>query len=208
MSFIDIEKTYDMLFEERVLIAKDNISMQNKFKPKPQGILITDSYNNPFFPITPRPKIDTAKLDLLEVFRRYKELYGQMKSLYLPWHFCVELVNDRYFVFNTRPLDMKFPIDTYKALKQKEIYNISWNNETENFFKNKLFDIENAVHVCLVGNTDIDIYTTKIYKLIGTTCILPIIRQNKLLGGLNQRVFGLNLGRRVNLNSIIKFVKS
>jgi hypothetical protein len=131
-----------------------------------------------------------------------------MKSLYLPWHFCVELVNDRYFVFNTRPLDMKFPIDTYKALKQKEIYNISWNNETENFFKNKLFDIENAVHVCLVGNTDIDIYTTKIYKLIGTTCILPIIRQNKLLGGLNQRVFGLNLGRRVNLNSIIKFVKS
>jgi hypothetical protein len=103
---------------------------------------------------------------------------------------------------------MKFPIDTYKVLKQKEIHNIEWNQETENFFKNKLFDIENAVHVCLVGNTDIDIYTTKIYKLIGTTCILPIIRQNKLLGGLNQRVFGLNLGRRVNLNSIIKFVKS
>ena len=208
MSFIDINKTYDMLFEERVLIAKDNVSTQNKLKPKPQGILITDSYNNPFFPITPKPKIDTAKLDLLEVFKRYKELYGQMKSLYLPWHFCVELVTDRYFVFNTRPLDMKFPIDTYKALKQKEIFNITWNQETEKFFKNKLFDIENAVHVCLVGNTDIDIYTTKVYKLIGTTCVLPVIRQNKLLGGLNQKVFGLNLGKRVNLSSILKFIKS
>ncbi len=207
MNIVNPVDTYKLLTEERVLIAKDNTSLQNKFNTKAQGIIITDSYNNPFFPITPRPKIDTSNLDLLEVFRRYKELYGQMKSLFLPWHFCVELVEDRYIVFNTRPLDLKFPINTYQALKNKETLNISWDKITENFFKNKIFDIQDAIHVCLVGNSNIDIYTNKVYNLIGSTCIMPILRQNKLPGGLYQRVFDMNLGIRFNMNAIKKFIK-
>ncbi len=207
MTIINTEETYKLLTENRVIISKDDTSLQNKFKTKAQGIIITDSYNNPFFPITPRPKIDTSKLDLLEVFRRYKELYGQMKSLYLPWHFCIELVQDRYVVFNTRPLDLKFPIDTNQALQNKKTLNIEWDQITETFFRNKIYDIKEAIHICLVGNTNLDIYTTKVYKLIGETCIIPTLRQNKLPGGLYQRVFDMNLGIRFNMNSIKRFIR-
>jgi hypothetical protein len=204
---ININSTYELLNENRVLSSKDNTTLQNKFKTRVQGIIITDSFNNPFFPI-PRPKIDTSKFDLLEVFRQYKELYGQMKSLFLPWHFCVELVEDRYFVFNTRPLDLKFPINTNEAINNQSKLNIYWDDKTKSFFKNKIFDIKEAIHICLIGNTNLDIYTTKIYNLIGSTCIMPILRQNKLPGGLYQRVFDMNLGKRFKLESISRFIKT
>jgi len=80
---INYKKTYELL-EERVISAKDASSIHNKFTTKPQGILIQDSYNNPFFPIKPEPKIDTSKLNLSIVFKRYRELYSQTKSVFLP----------------------------------------------------------------------------------------------------------------------------
>ena len=70
---ININETYELITEKkRVNSSKDNASISNKFTIKPQGILIQDSYNNPFFPIRPRPRIDTAKFDLLEVVKKYE----------------------------------------------------------------------------------------------------------------------------------------
>lgn len=203
--YISENQTYQMLNEERVLSSRDDNSRQNKFTIKPQGILLTDTYNSPFFPI-PRPKIDTAKFDLMEVYKQYQELYGQGKSLYLPWHFCVELIGKQYFVFNTRPLDMKFPIDSEFAEANKKEKDIKWDNITSVFFKYKLFDISEAIHVCLIGNTELDVYTKQVYKLVGSSCMLPILKQSKLHGGLYQNVFGLNIGRRFNLDIISKFI--
>jgi len=202
---ISENKTYKMLNEERVLSSKDDVSVQNKFTIKPQGILITDTYNNPFFPI-PRPKIDTAKFDLSEVYKQYQEFYGQGKSLYLPWHFCVELVGKQYFVFNTRPLDMKFPINSNFAEANKKEKNIHWDKVTKVFFKYKIYDISEAIHICLIGNSDLDVYTTSVYKLVGHSCILPILKQNRLSGHLYQNIFGLNLGKRFKLNIVNKFI--
>jgi len=75
---ISLENTYTLLTEDvdnintlivnnlgRVDASKDHPSISNKFKPRPLGILIEDSYNNPFFPIRPMPRVDSAKIDLI-----------------------------------------------------------------------------------------------------------------------------------------------
>jgi len=204
---INFDKTYELL-EERVMSTKDAASIHNKFTIKPKGILVQDSYNNPFFPIKPQPKIDTSKLDLNTVFKRYRDLYSQTKSVFLPWHYCIELVDNRYYIFNTRPLDMKFPINSEESKDNQKKYGIKWDDPTKLFFKDNIFDVSEAVHVCLVGSSELDIYTRQTYSLIGQTCMTPLLRQYKLPGGLYQRVFPLNIGRRFKFENISRFVKT
>lgn len=98
----------------RVDASKDHSSISNKFKPRPLGIIIQDSYNNPFFPIRPMPRVDSAKIDLILIFKRFRELYSQFDITLLPWHFVIEFIKDRYYVFNTRPIDMFSPLIIYR----------------------------------------------------------------------------------------------
>ena len=205
--YISFKDTLKLINEDyKVDSVKDAASKSNKFTIKPQGILMQDSFNNPFFPIQPRPRIDTSKLDLTEVFQRFRELYSQQKSLFLPFHFCVELVQDRYYVFNTRPLDMKFPITSNFAKSQ--ITSDKWDEVTKMFFKENIFDISEAIHVCVIGCSNTDVYTQRIYEIIGRTCILPIVRQHRLPGALYQRVFPLNMGKRFNFDLLSKFIRN
>jgi len=206
-NIVPLNETFELLQEksDRVSTARDAASNTNKFITRPQGVLVQDSYNNPFFPIRPKPRLDTSKMDLKEVHLRYRELHSRTKSLFLPWHFCVEMVQDRYYVFNTRPLDMKFPIDSLLASSRDESKN--WDEITKMFMTDKIYDINEAIHVCVVGDSNLDVYTRKIYEIIGRSCIVPTLRQYKLPGGLFQRVFGLNLGHRFNLDYIAKFIR-
>lgn len=206
--FIPLTETYDMINESRVLSARDKVSTQNRFTARPQGILIQDTYNNPFFPIQPAPRIDTSKLNIDEVFQRYRELYTETKPTFLPWHYCLEIVGDKYYAFNTRPIDLKFPINTEEAKENKEENDwIKWDNVTEMFFDDKIYDIRNAVHICLIGSSDIDIYTMNMYSIIGQICITPLLRRYKLPGGLYQRVFPLNMGSKFKFMNISKFIR-
>ncbi len=184
---------------ERIDPTKDVASIANKFTTKPKGIIITDSYNNPFFPIRPTPRIDTAKVNLIEVYRRYRENYAKFQGPFLPWHYCVEMIEDRYVVFNTRPIDMKFPItNSYKK---------EWGDETTQLFmKNNIFDISEAIHILIIGDSNLDIYTLRTYEIIGRICILPFIRYFKLPEGIFQRTFPLNMGKRFKIDLITKFV--
>lgn len=206
-NYCNYERTMELLNEEneRLEATRNKPTLQNKFTTKPQGIIITDSYNNPFFPVQPTPRIDTSKLDLAELYRRFRELYLQQETPVLPWHFCIELVDDRYFVFNTRPLDMKFPITSQEA---RDSYKNNWDDVTEMFFDENIFDISEAIHICIVGNSKTDVYTLQTYSIIGNFCITPIIRQNRIPSALYQRIFGLNLGGRFKLDNITKFIKS
>jgi len=204
--FIPLNETMLILEKsDRVMSSKDAASNANKFVTRPQGILIQDSYNNPFFPIRPTPRLDTSKIDILEVHRRYREKHSKQKSIFLPWHFCVEMVQDRFYVFNTRPLDMKFPINSLQASQRDEVKN--WDDVTKLFMKEAIYDIDDAIHVCIIGDTNLDVYTRKIYEMIGRTCIIPTLRQYRLPGGLYQRVFGLNLGSRFNMDYVAKFIR-
>ena len=200
--YVNCENTYDLLNDQitleevtrsRISDSRDKVNLSNKFINRPKGFILSDSYNHFTFPIQPKPIIDTSKFNLKEIYLRYRELYSSSKSIFLPWHFCGELIGPDYYIFNTRPLDMKFPLSSKEALTWNKEYNNEWNKITKLFFNTKPFDIEDAIHICIVGNTDLDIYTQTMYKSIGTTCILPFVRQFKLFGSLFQDVFPLNV---------------
>ena len=208
MSTVTIKNTYNILQEltnERLDITKDAASISNKFTLKPQGFLIQDSYNNPVLPVRPRPRLDTAKMDLVELFKRVRENYGRFSMDFLPWHYVVEFIGNRYYVFNTRPVDLKFPLtnnEVSKFEKRKE----SWDEITKLFMTDKIFDISEAIHICIIGDSKSDIYTKKIYELIGRSCIVPFVRYFKIPQGIFQRIFPLNIGTKFNIDYISKFI--
>lgn len=204
---VNVEDTYKILnevSEERLDITRDAASISNKFTMKPQGFLIQDSYNNPFLPVHPRPRLDTAKMDLIHLFKRVRENYGRFSMDFLPWHYIVEFIGNRYYVFNTRPIDLKYPLTTNEVLKfqkRKE----TWDEITNLFMTDKIFDISEAIHICIIGDSNSDIYTKKIYELIGRSCIVPFVRYFKIPQGIFQRIFPLNMGKKFNVDYISKF---
>jgi len=213
---IDYDKTLKLLTEDvdnidalvvtnlgRVTAAKDHPSISNKFKPKPLGILIEDSYNNPFFPIRPMPRVDSAKIDLFLIYKRFRELYSQFEVTLLPWHFVIEFIEDRFYVFNTRPIDMFFPLSNQDVLNRQDL----WDDTTKTFIKNYMFDIKEALHILVVGDSNIDIYTKRFYELLGRVCIVPFIRYFKIANIDYETIVPLNMGRKFNLSLTTKFVK-
>ena len=213
---INYDETLDLLNEDvdnidtllinnlgRVDAAKDHPSISNKFKPRPLGILIEDSYNNPFFPIRPMPRIDSAKVDLFLIYKRFRELYSQFAVTLLPWHYVIEFIEDRYYVFNTRPIDMFFPMSNYDVSNRQDL----WDETTMTFMKNYIFDIKDALHILVVGDSNIDVYTKKFYELLGRICIVPYIRYFKIANIDYETIVPLNMGRKFNLSLTTRFVR-
>ncbi len=187
----------------RVDATKDHLSISNKFKFRPLGILIEDSYNNPFFPIRPVPRVDSAKIDLFKIYKRFRELYSQFAITLLPWHFIIEFIEDRYYIFNTRPLDMYFPVKNQEVMNRQDL----WDDTTTTFMKNYNFDIREAIHILVVGDSNIDVYTRKFYELLGRVCIVPYIRYFKISNIDYETIVPLNMGHKFNLSLATKFVK-
>lgn len=213
---INLEKTYNIITEDienidslvvnnlgRIDASKDLPSISNKFQPRPLGILIQDSYNNPFFPIRPMPRVDSAKIDLILIYKRFRELYSQFSVTLLPWHYVIEFIKDRYYVFNTRPIDMLFPVTNNDVQNRKEL----WDDITQTFMTNYVFDIQEAIHVLVVGDSNIDVYTKKFYELLGRTCIVPHIRYFKIANIDYETIVPLNMGKKFNLSLTTKFVR-
>lgn len=207
---LSLQDTYEKILNEavdlsRISSQKDSTSIANKFTTKPQGIVITDSYNNPFFPIQPKPRIDTSVVDILELYRRFRELYSQFSVVFLPWHYIIEFVDDRYYIFCTRPIDMKFPMTNNEVSDGQR--GVVWDDDTKNFMIDKVFDISEMIHILIIGDSYLDVYTKKFYELIGRICITPIIRFFKLPESIGQRIFFFNIGSKLNRNLIVKFVR-
>ncbi|MFW6219393.1 MAG: hypothetical protein ACOC33_00865 [bacterium] len=193
--------------EEKVKITHtmDSKSTSNKFRTRPQGVIIQDTYNNFIMPIRPNPRIDTSKFDLLEVIKTYRTLYTQFNPILLPWHYCVEMVQDKYFVFNTRPIDMQYPLDSNTVLKYANAGR--WDKETHDFFDRNIVDVSQCLHICLVGDTNLDVYPNKLYTLLGRLCMGPIFGYLKIIRGSTQNVFPLNIGKRFNTSILNKFAR-
>jgi len=211
---ISFEDTYQLLTEDladiivnelpRINDSRDRPIISNKFTTKPKGFIITDSYNNPFFPIRPRPRIDTAKMDIFEIYRRTRELYSQFGVTLLPWHYVLEFIENRYYIFSTRPVDMKFPV-TNNDVKDKR--QDLWDDATKRFMFENVFDISEMIHILIIGDSSLDVYTKKFYEVLGRMCIVPFIRFFKLPEGFGQRTFFLNIGHKFNPNLLTKFVR-
>jgi len=174
--------------------TRDIPSKPNKIINRTKGIIICDTYNNPFFPID-TIRIDNADSNLNKVFNRYKQLYATDKSVYLPCHYCIELIEYNYVVYNTRPLNLKFPI------VKSELEEHNWDNITKQFIKlpNELTEY---IHVWVIGDSNSDMYSKKFYNCLATMCIEPILFNNKQSKTLIDNVFPLNMGINFKMNKM------
>ena len=183
-------------------------SINNKIDFKPQGILITDTINNPIFPLD-RPIIDDSKFNLPEIKKRFKLFYCPIGLLYLPWHYMIEIINGSYYIFNTRPLNMKFPVTTMELndlLIDNRQY-LKLTDSTNIFLKNPQFEIANAIHVCIIGDSNIDVYTDDLYQNISRICLEPIIDYFKLPKSINLKIINFNLGKKFLFEKLENYIR-
>lgn len=211
-----LEDTYQLLQEQQGeieigslradLIASTKMSSKNRFRMRPTGVCINDTVNNLIFPIS-YPPVDTGKLMLPKVVKQYIAKYQKQEvndAGILPWHFVVEFYDGTYTLYNTRPIDMVFPF-TSKQVRTKmgNLINI----ETDDFINDDSKDIQQYIHVLVIGNTSLDVYTRDIYEKIGRFVIGPISRKNKLPGLLNQTTFLLNIGHKFNGDILDQYIR-
>jgi len=188
------------------LISSDKPSKHNRVL-RTRGIIISDSYNNIVYPIK-NPRLDTAKFDLLNLTMTFKEQYGSFKLNFLPWHFIIEFIKTNYFIFNTRPIDQKFPLTTNDVNDIILKNSIGLNEKSKKFFKYKPFDYQEALHILIIGDSNIDVYTKQMYEILSYNCIGPILRQWGYSKDLWDKVWFLNIGKKFNIPVVEGYIKS
>lgn len=188
------------------LISTDKPSKPNRTL-RPKGMIISDSYNNIIFPIK-YPRLDTSKFDLLNLNLTFKEQYGSFNLNFLPWHFIIEFIKTNYFVFNTRPIDQKFPLTTDDVNTIILRNSIGIDDKTRQFLKYRPFDFQEAIHILIIGDSNMDVYTRQIYELLSYNCIGPILRQWGYSKNLWHKVWFLNIGKKFNIPVMEGYIKS
>jgi len=205
-----------VLYNDRLLIegdddykmdlTRDDSILINKYTTYPQGFFIYDSVNNPFYPI-PWIKLDSDKFDTIELFQRYKENYTKVTgALMLPWHFTIDLVRFEYFVVNTRPLNLKFPITTLDFKKYNKNYK-TFNSEFSQFLIQEPFDLSEGIHIVIIGDSHLDVYPKKFYNAIVRFCIDPFVRYFRIPKSYITRIIPINLGKKIIFDKIIKTIR-
>lgn len=122
----------------------------NIFDGVAQGFVIMDTMNNPKFMLSDI-LLDRTKFDSTTVLKEYRKAYNMTKQeIFMPWHFQVELVDKDYIIQNTRPINYKTPFKEW----------------------------EQFICICIVGNSNEDVYMPDIYKKIANICIKPFSRGN------------------------------
>jgi len=124
---------------------RENYFHRSFINDKPEGWVICDTFNNPFFPLDILP-IDTANFDLEKIKYEFHRKYGgRPNDLYLPWHYTIDIVNDFPYIIQTRPFNYKTIIPLYEK---------------------KLF-------IMIIGDSNRDIYNSQFYKAIAHQIINP-----------------------------------
>jgi hypothetical protein len=125
--------------------AENRFKQTNLIKTRPKGRLIMDSWNNKSFPMDVF-EIDTMKFNTEKLAMWFHQKYGgSTRDLFLPWHWVVELINGKPFVVQTRPPMYKSNIPGFK----------------------------NHFTIMIIGNADVDIYPSVLYKQIAHMIINP-----------------------------------
>lgn len=117
------------------------------FKRPPKGFIIFDSYNNEWFPLK-IVKVDKVGFDLRVVKDEFHRTYGgsSMTEIFMPWHYSIEFIGKNYFVNSSRPIMYKSLIPGY----------------------------EDYITICIIGDSNTDIYSPEFYKIIAHTIMNPI----------------------------------
>ncbi|MEM4385289.1 MAG: hypothetical protein QXD03_01940 [Candidatus Anstonellales archaeon] len=165
--------------------------------PRNISIIIQDTYNNPFFPI-PRPRLDSSDFDTMYVYNYFRSYYSSFKLMMLPWHYLIEFCEFKYIAINTRPLDMRFPLESSYVIE-----NVSLTEDEKDIFSK--IDISDSIHICIVGDTNRDIYPSDFYKTIRNFCIVPIMRMFKVNKTRENLIYFLRIGKNINRKNIVRF---
>ncbi len=144
-------KTRGEIFGRDALKYKYEQYVENAFKRthiiqgRPRGWVIMDSFNNPFFPLD-MFTVDTMKFNTSRLQLEFHKKYGgNVRDLFLPWHYVIEIVDERPFVIQTRPILYKTPIPGY----------------------------ERHLSVMIIGDSTKDMYSGKFYKQMAHNIINP-----------------------------------
>jgi hypothetical protein len=119
---------------------------KNNYYEKPEGWVIMDSWNNPFFPIQNTKNIMTSEFNLPELRKIFHMEYnGRPEDLFLPWHYTIDIINMTPYIIQTRPFNYKTYIPNY----------------------------EKKIFIVLFGDSNVDIYPETLYKTIAHAIINP-----------------------------------
>jgi len=86
------------------LTEEKEFKRSNIFEPKPNGFIIFDSYNNPFYPLR-EVDLDDSKLSYQYIKQELKRKNWQ--GNFMPWHYWVEMIGTEYIIIQSRPLNYK-----------------------------------------------------------------------------------------------------
>lgn len=116
----------------------------NIFEHIPKGIIIFDSYNNPFYPMN-IIDLDDGKLSYPSI--KQELLRKNWQGKFTPWHYWVEMVNMDYLVIQGRPLNYKTPLPGFEKYIAICIAGNSKNDiYSKNLYKNIADIILNSLH--------------------------------------------------------------
>jgi len=128
-----------------------NAYAENRFKKsmliknRPKGWVIMDTWNNKFFPMDIF-SVDTMKFNTEKLAREFHIKFGgSQRDLFLPWHWTIELINQKPFVIQTRP----------------------------NMYKSNFPGYENYFTIMIIGDSNQDIYTGSLYRQMAHMIINP-----------------------------------
>jgi len=125
--------------------AENRFKQTHMIKNRPKGWLIMDSWNNKIFP-TDIFSVDTMKFDTERLARDFHQHYGgSQRDLFLPWHFTIELINEKPFVIQTRP-----PM-----------------------YKSNIPGFANYFTIMIIGDSNQDLYPGLFYKQMAHSIINP-----------------------------------
>lgn len=181
----------DVYFETNIDLKSKSLQLPvNRIRPRAVGIIIEDSVNNIFFPI-PNPVLDTNKQNLPIIQKQYDTLYGGETNSILPWHFVIEYLDRDYIIYNTRPINIMYPYEITNELKNTQMVS----EETSQVLQMNP-QIQNMIHILLIGDSTKDVYTKQLYKKIIEFIINPISKTSQFNPIWMNTVLPLNLGNR------------
>ena len=178
-----------------------SIRNTNKRINKYYGFVIWDSFNNPILPIS-YPKYDENDFYFSEYQKRFYRAYSKKEIDFLPWHFFIEFINNKYIIYSTRPYNYMFPLNSAECINTITSNNVEV--ETDIF---KKIDVEDYMHILILGDSNADIYTSDIYFKIGKF-IISAYRQFFYNRNVNvdNELYSISVGSNFNMNSLRKHI--
>ncbi len=126
--------------------GENRFKQTQMMKSRPTGWLIMDSKNNKMFP-QDIFTIDTMQFNTEKLAKDFHQNYGgNSRDLFLPWHYTMDLVNNKPFVIQTRPIMYKSGIPGY----------------------------QNYMVIMIIGDSNEDLYQGQFYKQIAHMIMNPL----------------------------------